>query len=74
MLIYAFTCVRTSYDAVAASYSMRHQGAYGCQIRKNHPFKGAHQVKICFCTKKSVFNRCVMHPLAYIWIRHCYDG
>jgi hypothetical protein len=52
---------------------MRHQGAYGCQIRKNHPFRGAHEVKICFCTKKSVFNRCHVHPLAYMWIRHCVE-
>jgi hypothetical protein len=42
---------------------MRHKGSYGCQIRKNSSFRGAHEVKICFCTKKLVFNRCLVHPL-----------
>jgi hypothetical protein len=35
----------------------------GAKSEKFHLFTGAHAVRNCFCTKKSVFNRCLCTPL-----------
>jgi hypothetical protein len=35
----------------------------GATSQKNHLFRDAYDVKICFYTKKSVFNQCPVHPL-----------